>query len=361
MAEKFRKRIYCEVQFMEECISKLNCSQFSFENIREVQLWENILNLIMSENVKLHLNIDSETFFKRVDEAAKNKKNVENNKEEKQRIKTIDDLFLTLDEKQRESTLHLKCTRYDSLNDFDFGSDNVCANSFYFTCESEEICNDFSKKYGVLAISPQNINNYYSVLFDMGTALEKNEKGNWNKLLKNCKILPCNCMTIIDNYILTDSRLITENLGGIFKAILPNQLEIPFHINIFTSLTEKVKQKHEIVVKLVNEIRPDLNVQITIYNLPKQRFHDRSIVTNTSLIVCGGGFDLFKNERSQKHTSFNFVTPLLSHSINWCKKALSILISEIQQVHNNVTQFDEKQEYLTGVYIGQNENRIFEN
>jgi hypothetical protein len=365
MAEKYRKRIYCEMQFLETCISKLNCTQFSFENFREIQLWKNILDLVFSKHIKLHLNISKDLFFSNVDNAIKNLRLSDKKRGNGTAIRSMDDLYIEIDSKQHgENSLHVKCTPYNSITEFDFKSDNAVANSIFFTCEKNEICDEISEKYGVLVISSHNIKKHDYVLYDSGDALEKKEECDWGKLLTN-KTLPCNCVTIIDNYILNDTKQIEENLSKIFDSIFPQKLEIPFQINIITSLKRDKridlpsKERLEKIDQISKKLRPNLNFKITICKCPSDRFHDRSIVTNSTLIICGGGFDLFKNGKTQKQTTINIAIPYLNNSIQWINKAFSIIITDIQKTQKELPSFTN--DSFPSFFLGSNENRIFEN
>lgn len=365
MAEKYRKRIYCEMQFLEECISRLNCSQFGLENLCELQLWKNILNLILGNYVKLHLNISKERFLELTDNAIKNSRGSKN-KESSGNIKSIEDLYIEIDNRRQGSgTLHLKCDQYETLATFDFNSDNTAANSIFFTCEDDEVCNEITEKYGVLVISPKNIKRYAHALYDNGDALEKKEESNWQNLLKN-KMLPCNCLTIIDNYILNDTEQMEENLTKIFNSILPQSLEIPFQINVITALKRDKRidlpseARFDKLEQIAKKLRPNLNFKITICKCPSDRFHDRSIVTNSTLVICGGGFDLFKKGKTQKQTTVNIAIPYLNNSTTWINKAFSIIVSDIQKVHEELKTIPFTKDCFPTFYLGAHENRIFE-
>ncbi|MEE0997267.1 MAG: MIT C-terminal domain-containing protein [Paludibacteraceae bacterium] len=365
MAERYRKRIYCETQFLEECISKLNCSQFSFEDFHEMQLWKNIIDLIFSCYVKVHLNISVDEFESKV-KSATEKRRSSGCKKAPDKIESLDDLYIEIDYKQQgDSTLHLKCSPYQSLNELNFESDDAVANSIIFTCEDDETCNEITEKYGVLVISPNNIKKYNHTLCDNGDALNKGEVGDWNKLLKN-KALPCNCTTIIDNYILNDIPQIEENLTQILDSLLPHKLSIPFQVNIITALKKNKmvdlpsKERFEKIGHIAKKLRPNLNFQITICKCPSDRFHDRSIVTNSTLVICGGGFDLFKKGKTQKQTTVNIAIPYLNNSTTWINKAFSIIVSDIQKVHEELKTIPFTKDCFPTFHLGAHENRIFE-
>jgi hypothetical protein len=170
---------------------------------------------------------------------------------------------------------------------------------------------------------------------------------------------------LVDNYILTDSNLLEENLTSIFDILLPQKLnlEVPFQISIFTTLKTS-DQKNDInsaerqkqIANLIELLRPELWFKLSIFKVSKDKFHDRTLITNNYYVSCGGGFDLFKQHRPTKMTSINIVYPVFSNSILWTPVAYSNFINEVSIVYNKATSFSK--EFLTGFFRGDKQNRL---
>ena len=122
--------------------------------------------------------------------------------------------------------------------------------------------------------------------------------------------MPYNAIVVIDNYILDDTNMMTENIEGLFEAIMPKELNTTFHITIVTSLKKipYCNDRYNRLRDTVKKLRPNIDFELTI--IKSQDFHDRTILTNTMFFSCGAGFDLFRKKQSQKTTTVNVALPL---------------------------------------------------
>ena len=347
MAERYRKHVYCEKKFLEHCVSKIKNWQFREENFEELRLWMCIKTLIFSEDIILHLDIldgDLPAF------------NGVRPKRE------FSDLEKELALKQRDDKIHLHIGDFVTVSNIN-KSDNKQLTAYYLTCADYNTCQKCMDDYGVLAICPENIKDFKSILYDNGTAIGKNEYTDW-KL--NLKFTPCNSLVLVDNYILSDVKGI-ENLKNILDILLPQKLDydndVSFQISIFTTLKSN-DLKYDVnsndclekIAASIEELRPELYFKLGIFKCSKNKFHDRIIITNNNYICCGGGFDLINGGKSDKNTALNNVFPFFYKSAKWDSMAYSNFLKGVKENYDKATEF--KADFLTGFYVGDKQNRL---
>lgn len=373
MAERYRKHVYCEKKFLEHCIKTIAEWKFCEESFEELRLWMCIKALIFSPDIVLHLNITSDEI-----DTIENKKRNELTTFEKNIRDILDCQHQNSDGSPGIKLITRDFVTVDNINK----SDNKQLTAYYLTCCDCKTCQQCMDECGVLAICPENINNFKSFFSDNGTAIDKNDEyiKSWKSVLKFC---PCNSIALVDNYILTDTNMMNENLADIFDALLPKKLnvEIPFQISIFTTLKSSnlkfdinSEDRQNCIEYLIRKIRPNLRFNLSIFKVSKDKFHDRSLVSNNFYVSCGGGFDLFKEKKSTKMTTINIVYPVLSNSVYWTSAAYSNFIKEVSSVFNRTTSFDTIKNNLsfngatikidpntmTGFYVGDKQNRLCE-
>ncbi len=340
-----RKHIYCESKFLETCISKINNWKFSPDNIEEFQLWICIKTMIFSRNIILHLDITDDDLPK-FDGVRPSKQFADWQKE--------------IAAKRNTSEIHLRLGNFVTLQSID-KSDDTQLTAYYLTCCDSTTCRNCMNECGVLAICPDNINDFKDILYDNGTAIKKNEPTEWGKILRS---YPCNSLILIDNYALSDQNIIERNFLQILNTILPQSWgdEIPFQISVYTSLREdRGKDFFDSIVKMIDQLRENFYFRFSLYKCGLNDFHDRVILTNNCLIVCGGGFDLIRrNNISSKNTIINVVIPFFYQSAKWSAKAYSNFIEDVVFVSNGISKFDSNREprFQNKFYIGDNNNRL---
>ena len=372
MIERYFKHVYCENQFLEQAVSKIKDKKFSFEDNDEMQIWICIMSLIFSPNISLFLDIKKEQFIRIIDEIEERiNKAAENDEEIK--LSNYDNLMRDLHAAQQDGKLSLECIGVDLLSNFESFEEKWKMNGYYLTCKDKSICNTLMADYGILAICPNNIQNFKSIIYDDGVAIKKRDKGCWEKILHGF-LFPCNSLTIVDNYVLNDTYKMEENLSQVFRALLPEKLneDSVFHITIITSLRDfKKKQdlpskiRKEKLDNLMKEIRPKLKYTITIFKCSSDLFHDRSIITNNILICCGAGFELFNKQTAQKSTTINIVCPYITNTVKWANQAYTNLVTEIRALYKDIPEFSDSKKSIINdsfpsFYLGEKENRLFE-
>ena len=358
MTENYRKTVYCEIQFLKECLSQINMSDTP--NMIKRRLWNSIENLLQSPYINLVLDISSDDFISEIKDIEK-KKIKAARKNENTQLGDFEELLWKLNYKQEESSLHIKCYGKDYISiDAQNNAERLNMNAIYLTCKETDICEDISHKYGISVLSSKKFDVNQLQFEDAGCAIAKDEKNmNWLKILQGkCNI--CNAMIIVDNYILSDTNVLDENLREILQALLPDTLSnIPFHLSVFTSdMKQNSKIRLELLESIVKELRPNLECEISVFKNGTDVFHDRTIITNNLWIGCGGGFDLFKKGKSDKMTVVNIVNPYLTDTMQWAKKAYSNLVKCIRRVINNKNEYID--DSYPAFYLGTGINRLTE-
>lgn len=349
MAERYRKHVYCEKRFLEHCIKTIAGWKFCEESFEELRLWMCIKALIFSPDIILHLDISDDDLPQLYGVKPK---------------KDFPVWAKELAQMQSEQKIHLKLDSFVTPETIS-KSDNKQLTAYYLTCCDCKTCQKCMDECGVLAICPENLKDFKSILYDNGSAVGKNEQTDWKQKLI---FSPCNSLVLVDNYILSDSKGV-ENLKKIFEILLPQKLnsDVPFQISIFTTLKRGYGNKAEDipsqkrldkVKEIIQEVRINLKpIHISIFKCSSDRFHDRIICTNNTYISCGGGFDLVNDfGRASKTTTTNYVFPFFYKSAKWDSMAYSNFVYNVYDCFNGATDF--KTDIATGFYVGEKQNRL---
>ena len=345
--ERYRKPVYCDWEFLASLISKQE-EPFYLDNSYNInrEFATDIQNLLLCPDIKLYLNISSDFFFNFLKEIEKKRKNALKKGREPQ-LTALEKLAIDIDLLQQNNVLHLHFNPSKiKFNDSILESNQL--NALFFSSESKDVCANAMKEYGIIVLCAENINNFKYLTFDQGVALQKTELSNWNQCLGRHEIVPCNSLVLIDNYILNDSKSIEENIRNIFNALIPKTLneKLPFQLTVFTTLCNdrgipyNSASRLEQIQKILSELRPNINFNISIIKCSKDKFHDRTIITNNLFIGCGGGFDLFKNGKAQKTTTVCVFHPFLNNHTKWSRRAYSNVLNDASKVFYDTTEFD---------------------
>lgn len=110
MTENYRKTVYCEIQFLKECLLQINVSDNS--NMLKRRLWNSIENLLQSPYINLVLDISSDDFISEIKDIEK-KKIKAARKNGNTQLGDFEELLWKLNYKQEEASLHIKCNGKD--------------------------------------------------------------------------------------------------------------------------------------------------------------------------------------------------------------------------------------------------------
>ncbi len=359
MTENYRKTVYCEVQFLKECLSQIDKDRCDDACLLKRRLWNSIENLLLSPDIKLFLDISDEDFSSEI-------KNIERRKLKAARksistqLGDFEELLWKLYYTQEESCLHLKCLgeKYVPLDRLK-SSEDLNLNAIYLTSQDADICENISRTYGISVLTSKNLDVDKLLFEDSGCAIAKDEKKhNWVEILQG-KCNTCNALIIVDNYILSDTNDFDENLREILNAVLPDALSVPFHLSVFTKdMKNESKTRQELLEKIVKDLRPNLKCSISLFRT--EDFHDRTIITNNLWIGCGSGFNLFKKGKSKKMTVVNIVNPYLTDTVKWARKAYSNMVKEIERLMKSSKEYgyNNIDDGYSEFYMGDCENRM---
>ncbi|NKI28444.1 hypothetical protein HCG49_17985 [Arenibacter sp. 6A1] len=224
-------------------------------------------------------------------------------------------------------------SKYENLANKDF---NVFLNDLLILDLKERETKDIRDKYGILAfnlketfIRDQN--------FHYGYSIDKtnNTLNCWSELFKDKPLVPLNSAIIIDNFLWTDVQKYTEenndNIYPILNSIIPQTLEVPFHLMIVVqnkagNLTKS--KAHSIINKMKKYIKSKSGIEISIITQTDTKtFHERAILTNYHYIQSHKGFVAFANNKVKNETNGDR---------NWVFKDIDNYVGEIQK-HKHIS------------------------
>jgi hypothetical protein len=341
-----RQKVYCEIGFIKRFM-ELSPNHESYdvsENEKSI-IWKNYLKFIFNSNI--FLNISSLELKEHFESG---------NGIVKQLVKNWSN--------GNESLLECKKMNFVINNDLDkqLENDNVYFNSTLLLDQPISICNSIRNNYGLQVISPEEIFSNSKIFVEFKKSVKKDEfyLSMWN-VLKDFKY-PCNALSIIDNYVLLDDKIIKKNLIQILEYLLPKSLKIPFHISIFTlkepnSKILNFENKKKFIESEIKFIRPNLKFKLSIFCLQDKTEHDRSLITNYLQIDSGSGFDLHgTNNKTTHKTTLNISFPITATYISDnSDNVTENLRMTMKKIFSNSSD-----SVLAKNYWGDKENRLFE-
>jgi hypothetical protein len=231
----------------------------------------------------------------------------------------------------------------------------------YLTCEAVELCKEIENSYGIKVIC---ISNLYEneKLFDFHiepilSGINGHTTWSFLEIYKH----NCNSLAIVDNYILTDTSVIMENLLPILDALLPKRIKTSFHISVFAKKEfpgrpgKDFKLYHDLIRSEIETMRPDLDFKLGIFQL-RREIHDRNLITNYIYIDSGSGFNLFRNNISIHQTKIIGFYPSFISNVNLGGSNLNYALRKsLKKIYSDAC----KTEFLT-TYWGDKVNRLFD-
>lgn len=188
--------------------------------------------------------------------------------------------------------------------------DIIKANSVYLSKEglSERI--ELSKQYGVLVLGKQDLIEFDNRFKEKTIPIPKgNICMSWRNINFPQNVNVSNAMIVQDNYVFS-KELNRDNFYSILDIILPPKSLIPFHISIFTIIEgTKAKNEYRRLLEKIKEIRKNLSIKLTIYNVYKDEFHARRILTNTIFVKSEIGFDIFNRHGARMESDVFYFFP----------------------------------------------------
>lgn len=272
-----------------------------------------------------------------------------------------DDFLSILWHKSNGSCFAEKGQIDEVLKEDNFSIDNLC--SVFLLDKEDDICKEFAQHKGILCLNAKMLAKTKHLIFGKKIPFKFHQIGDYYHLTEYISY-PCNSLILIDPHILNERKYIQNHLKHLFNNILPQSLDIPFDISIFSGIGPqnyddvKLGQSfYEEIQKMLQEIRPFLEFSFTLYQIPAQGegWHDRFILTNNLMIEASGGFSVFERVKgvinARKDCNFHICQPTLDKNgdtddyYNWIKKT---------------SKESKKEEGYRHRRFGTNENRLFD-
>jgi hypothetical protein len=313
-----KRRVYCEFEFLKYFVSNIPQNRNNLYEWDSFASWRKMFDFLKKSTIivdvsKLHL----------------------------------------FEECQRNSILHKlytinqdwKCLgeKFPYINKLD--NDSINKNNRFFsiflTTLKKRIHEEISRNLGVIILGKSDITKFESYFEEKTIPIPQNSSFSWKDVLFKEMIRKSNSMIIVDNYILDDTKLLEKNLKPLLEAILPNYIEVDYHLTLFCKLTGTSKSKsdndgkvrYEKAFSIVSEIFKTRGNSFKLSLVDSDDFHDRIIVTNNAWIDCGAGFNLVDlKDNSSKRTNVRMAFPFLtSGNMTWVDDAFSFLLHDCEE------------------------------
>lgn len=215
--------------------------------------------------------------------------------------------YIRCDEKYIEKKLNSINSEEETIEH----SEDLCAT--YILDKTSSECAKIEHNLGVVTLCPGSLQHKEYLFKGEGFTLDKKHKYELRYMTFKSKLQhPCNSLIILDPYLLSKKKIdeansitfpgILNNLESLINAILPQTLDIDFHLTIISNLEDgqnDVKRAYEKVKKCLKRIRKDLTIKFGFFYTEKgydykvESFHSRHVISNSFMIDSEDGLDLF--------------------------------------------------------------------
>lgn len=242
---------------------------------------------------------------------------------------------------------------------------NVADEVFFVTGSTEQKCDDMRQKYGCLWVSESTLNvldklkqKYGYSLIPLKKQVLPGKNNTWKEVLGQVTIEPVNAAILVDNYMCSTITRFEErkreNLFEILRKIVPNSLEIPFHLTLVLEngggkITTKIAQQWIAEIKGLNLCK---SMCVTVVaHTTKDVTHERVILTNYHVFGSDKGFGIVFHGKADEITSGEIKS--VFDSIDDClgettKQQHFQRISWIKQMYHEIAQRPSSVIFLEG-------------
>ena len=176
---KCRRDVYCEKEFLELCFTKGEAGIIASDDYEEYKLWRCLEKLILSSDVKLHLNKSKNQLFEI-------------------HFGYSNPLEMTFFEQVLFVVWSMCCSGELRLYLSDFTLDDVLSKmpedenltTIYLSCQSKEKCQQLMDESGIWAICPENIRDFKHFLNDYGSTVYRTESKGLEELAERLSPIP---------------------------------------------------------------------------------------------------------------------------------------------------------------------------
>ena len=170
-----------------------------------------------------------------------------------------------------------------------------------------------------------------------------NQFKSWSNYFNNTP--PLNSIIIADNYILDKTETFDKNLFAILDAIVPKyRIDETIDISIIVQKDLTNPEKRYDIIENFLKIK-DNNFNLNIHLTPKDKPHDRIIISNYFYVTSGHSLDFFNAKGNiNKETTLNYF-PICS-------------IKSIKSFYKEISKLSEYTK--NNRFIGNNSNRILD-
>lgn len=193
------------------------------------------------------------------------------------------------------------------INDSIDSEDIVSLASIYLTDNSSLLCDKKSAQRGIIVLNSSLFSNDNKI-FNTPEPIEIDEDKIFPYGWKNNLFAPilsnnkCNSIIINDKY-LCNKGYMSPDLKVLLDVILPQKIEIPFHLSIFSEVNSNGDDIFEEIKDAVASIRTSEFCKNTFFTLCYTTLHDRFIISNNFFITVGAGFALFNGRKKPQNST----------------------------------------------------------
>lgn len=265
-----RREVYCTGEFLERLYHQLVESSKP-DDLLDISNWIKVFNKFLLNECELIIDIDDEDIRERAEENPYYRR--------------------LYNEGRIKFHSHPDTFRQMEIDDQYFRGKTT---ELFLLSLGKEFCNNVKERYGLICTSLEKIDDTLPELCQFSIKIIHQEEAlSWSFLEKFR--FPSNAAVIADNYILKNRIGIDVNLFSILEALLPDQLNIEYHLTILCRETRNLENDYQLINEfLKSRYNYPIILSIGITETGLKNIHDRDIITNYCMYNSGAGFDLFK-------------------------------------------------------------------
>lgn len=156
-----------------------------------------------------------------------------------------------------------------------------------------------------------------------------------------------NAAVVVDPYIINRSSLLKENLFKMLDALLPESLDIDFHLSIVADVKgeqERTENRYKQIREFLDQLVKPYNIEFGLFD--SSLIHDRHIFTNYYRLDSMHSFDYYNEDGKLNRDTTLFIRGLLGVENNQHFNLLSDLEKKLTSAKTNFDHFGSKKNRL---------------